>query len=78
MTYAARLERLVELAPSTKLMLGTDGHDEPEIFLFGAQVIKEAWVSVESRLHQAGLPLARIQALKQSMFEANARQLYGL
>jgi predicted TIM-barrel fold metal-dependent hydrolase len=77
-TFASRLMRLVELAPPNRLMLGTDGHAEPELFWFGAQVLKDAWAAAEVRLRSEGVARRWIELTRHSLFEGNARDVYGL
>lgn len=77
-TTADRLLRLMDLAPASKLLMGTDGYHEPELFWFAANILREGWIDVRQRLSDAGARagwLARAEAL---MFEETAMELYGL
>jgi len=46
LTTPDRLLRILDLAPATKVLVGTDGHAEPELFWFGASALREAWETV--------------------------------
>ena len=77
-TTADRLLRLVDLAPGAKLLMGTDGYHEPELFWFAATVLHEAWGEVRTRLAGAGARAGSLDRMGSMMFEDNARELYGL
>jgi uncharacterized protein len=78
MTTADRLLRLLDLAPATKVLLGTDGHAEPELFWFGAEMLREAWHAVAGRLREAGARARWVDGVESAIFEGNARRLYGI
>jgi predicted TIM-barrel fold metal-dependent hydrolase len=78
LTTADRLFRLLDLAPAAKLLLGTDGHGEPESFWLAATVLTEAWQQVRSRLSEAGLRREWLDDVEDRLFQRNARELYGL
>jgi hypothetical protein len=73
-----RLARLVDLAPTTKVLAGTDGHGEPEVFWFAAHVLRDAWRQVAVGLEVAGARHAWVEEAGRAIFEDNARRLYGL
>lgn len=76
-TVADRLLRVVELAPTDRVTVGTDGHGEPETLWFAAHVLYEAWSEVASRLRAAGARPAWVDRAHDAIFDANARSLYG-
>lgn len=76
-TLADRLLRIVELAPATKVVMGTDGHGAPETLWFGARMLRSAW----QRAREAMADLAGddwLRETEESIFEANARRLYRI
>jgi predicted TIM-barrel fold metal-dependent hydrolase len=75
---ADRLARILELAPATKVLLGTDGHGQPETFWFAATLLREAWQEVLSRMAAAGARDSWLQDAEERVFERNARELYRL
>jgi predicted TIM-barrel fold metal-dependent hydrolase len=76
-TSADRLLRLVELAPTGRILVGSDGHGPPETHWFALGVIRDAWARV-----RAGLGgLARdgwLDDVERAILADNARTLYGL
>lgn len=78
LTVADRLGRLLELAPAAKVVLGTDGHSEPETFWFAATLLGEAWAEVRSRMEEAGARASWLGDVEARIFERNARELYRL
>jgi uncharacterized protein len=75
---ANRLAKLVDLAPSQKVLLGTDGHSEPETHWFASTILAEAWEEVCDRLAIAGARTSWLRDARDDIFEKNARSLYGL
>lgn len=76
-TTADRLLRLLDLAPSRRLLLGSDGHGSPETHWFALHVLRDAWQEVRGRLSE----VARTEWLDQvqdDLFTDNARRLYHL
>ena len=53
-TFGARLLAMLDLAPAEKLLLGTDGHDQPEIFWYGAWVVRTGWQLARRQLEETG------------------------
>lgn len=78
LTTADRLLRMLDLAPATKVLLGTDGHGEPELFWFGGRVLHDAWRSVARTMEEAGARHAWLDGVRHMIFEGNARRLYGI
>jgi len=78
LTAADHLLRLIDLAPAGKVLMGTDGHHEPELFWFGALVLQQAWEQVRVKLAAGGARASWIDRIERAMFEENARALYGL
>lgn len=77
-TFGHRLLSMLDLAPVEKLLLGTDGHDQPEIFWHGAWVLRAGWQAAAGRLAGAGARAAWIAGVEERIFGANARAVYGL
>ncbi|MGC2192570.1 MAG: amidohydrolase family protein [Candidatus Dormiibacterota bacterium] len=75
-TVAQRLERVLELAPASRVMCGTDGHGSPETYWFAAHVLREAWAKVRQDWAAAGARKAWLTSLEDSIFRANAARLY--
>ncbi|HSL68106.1 MAG TPA: amidohydrolase family protein [Actinomycetota bacterium] len=78
LTTANRLLRLVDLAPTNRILLATDGFREPELFWFAAVVLRDAWEQVRSTLAAAGARASWLDEVEAAIFEGNARTLYGL
>ena len=78
LTVADRLARILELAPAAKVLLGTDGHGEPETFWFAATLLHEAWEQARARLSEAGARNPWLDDVEDRIFERNARELYRL
>jgi uncharacterized protein len=77
-TYADRLLRTLDLAPASKIMLGTDGYGEPEVYWFGALVLRDAWHQVSGALLRLGCRDAWLSDVARMLFNDNAKRLYGL
>lgn len=78
LTTADRLLRILDLAPSTKVLLGTDGHGEPETFWFAASVLREAWAKVAATFEEWGARSTWTEGVERAIFDHNARRLYGI
>jgi len=78
LTVADRLARILELAPAAKVLLGTDGHGEPETFWLGGRLLQEAWDETRARLSDAGAGNPWLDDVEDRIFERNARELYRL
>jgi predicted TIM-barrel fold metal-dependent hydrolase len=75
---ADRMLEILDLAPRDRVLLGSDGHNQPETHWFGCRVLADAWVDVAARLARAGAQDAWIDATRQALFEGTARAVYGL
>ena len=75
---ADRLLRLIELAPTGKVLAATDGFALPETYWFAAMLTHEAWSDVRRRLQELGAGSEWIDAATEAVFEQNARRLYRL
>jgi hypothetical protein len=76
-TTADRLLRIIDVAPTARITLGSDGHGPPESHWFGGVVLRDAWRAVRDRL--AGTASDRwLDDAERRMFEENARALYHL
>jgi predicted TIM-barrel fold metal-dependent hydrolase len=73
-----RLLRLVELAPTGKVLAGTDGFGLPETFWFAANAVREAWDAAGRVLLDAGASSGWLRTATADVFEDNARRLYGI
>jgi predicted TIM-barrel fold metal-dependent hydrolase len=73
-----RILRVLDLAPAGKVLFGTDGFNEPELFWFAAVVLRDAWAAARADLRDAGARRTWIDEMERMMFETNARELYGI
>ena len=71
-----RLVQLLELVPTDRIMLGTDGHEEPELFWFAAHVLHDSWSQAAEELLRAGADPAWIEQARLDVFDRTARTLY--
>lgn len=78
MTTANRLLRLVDLGPTNRILLATDGFQEPELYWFAALVLRDAWKQVRSTLAGAGARASWLDEVEVAIFDGNAETLYGL
>jgi predicted TIM-barrel fold metal-dependent hydrolase len=78
MTTAGSLLRLMDLAPTTRILMATDGFEEPEVYWFAAGILREAWQQVRSTLTAAGARPGWLDDAERRIFGENARALYGL
>jgi hypothetical protein len=76
-TVAERLERVLELAPASRVLCGTDGHGSPETFWFAALVLRDAWATVRRSWAARGAREAWLDGLEDAIFRANTARLYG-
>lgn len=76
-TTADRLLRLLDLAPSDRITLGSDGHGAPETHWFASVVVRDAWAAVAERLRTVARA-GWIEDARARVFEENARLLYAL
>jgi len=75
---ADRLLQMLDVAPRDRILLGSDGHGNPETHWFGCRVLIDAWTDVAQRLTAAGAREAWVRTTRQALFEGNARAVYGL
>ncbi|HVA21127.1 MAG TPA: amidohydrolase family protein [Candidatus Micrarchaeia archaeon] len=73
---ADRLLRILELAPAAKVLVGTDGHGEPETHWFAARVAQEAFSAVRERCLQLGARRSWLDEVETAIFSANTARLY--
>ncbi len=76
-TTSSRLLRLIDLAPTARLLMGSDGHGTPETHWFAVGTLRAAWKVVRDRLSD----MARAEWLdntEDALFGENARKLYHL
>jgi hypothetical protein len=74
---ADRLERILELAPASRVLSGTDGHGAPESYWFAAHLLTEAWTAVRQRWAASGAREAWLVGIEDAIFRANTARLYG-
>jgi predicted TIM-barrel fold metal-dependent hydrolase len=74
-TTADRLLRIVDLAPTDRILLGSDGHGTPETHWFAVSVLRDAWHEVRDRL-AATARAGWLDDVEQRIFAGNARALY--
>ncbi len=75
---ADRLLRILELAPAAKVLLGTDGHGQPETHWFAARTLQDAFCAVRDRCHALGARPSWVDEVETAIFRANTARLYGL
>lgn len=76
-TTADRLLRLLDVAPTDRITLGSDGHGLPESHWFGCLVLRDAWRAVREQLG-GRVGTTWLDQAGERLFEANARRLYHL
>lgn len=75
-TTADRLMRLLDLAPTSRVLVGSDGHGPPETHWFALSVLRDAWREIAVRLGPA-VRARWLDDLETAIFAANAAELYG-
>lgn len=75
---ADRLLQILDVAPRERVLLGSDGHGNPETHWFGCRVLADAWNDVATRLARAGARDQWLEATREALFEGNAREVYAL
>jgi uncharacterized protein len=75
---AQRLVEILDLAPTGRVLLGTDGHGNPETHWFAARALHDGWREAAQRLIAAGAEPAWLDATRDAIFETNAREVYSL
>jgi hypothetical protein len=77
-TTADRLLRLLDLAPTDRVLFGTDGHGSPETHWFAARTLRRAWERLRQRADSGASGRAWWDAAEQRLFHGNAEALYPL
>lgn len=76
-TSGQRLLNLIELAPTGRILVGSDGHGAPETHWYALGVLRRAWAEVRDQLGG----IARdswLDEVERAIFAGNARELYRL
>lgn len=76
-TTADRMLRLLDLCPTGRLVVGSDGHGAPETHWFALNVLRDAWSAVRERLGSA-TRASWLDDVEQAVFAGNVRALYRL
>jgi len=76
-TTADRLLRMVDLAPTHRLLLGSDGHGPPETHWFALAMLRDAWITLCDRLSGVVRP-GWLADVERRIFADNARAVYRL
>lgn len=76
-TTADRLLRLIDLAPTDRVLFGSDGHGSPETHWFALHVLREAWDEIRARL-SATTRSSWLTVAGTRMLGGNAVDLYRL
>lgn len=77
-TSGERLLRILDIAPATKVLLATDGYHQPELFWYGAHVLRDAWEHASAAMRTAGAGDSWLSEVGSMIFERNARSMYGI
>jgi len=75
---AERMLAFIDQAPRERILLGSDGHGQPETHWWGCRALLEAWPGVARRLEEAGARRSWVEGTRQAIFSGNARQVYAL
>jgi uncharacterized protein len=75
---ADRLLEVLDLAPRDRVLLGSDGHGNPETHWFGCRVLADAWRTAERTLADEGAEQTWLDETRDAIFDTNARQVYAL
>lgn len=75
---ARRLLSLLDVAPRERILLGSDGHGQPETIWFGCRSLLDAWPEVSDTLLGAGARRSWVEDAQRLMFTDNARALYRI
>jgi hypothetical protein len=73
-----RLVQMLDIAPTGRILLGSDGHGAPETHWFGCRTLLDAWRDAERLLAQAGARHDWVERTRRALFEENARAVYAL
>ncbi len=75
---AKRILEVLDVAPAGRLLLGTDGHGNPETHWFAARALHDGWREAARQLAAAGAAAPWLEATRDAIFETNARSVYAL
>jgi hypothetical protein len=70
---ADRLLTILDVAPRGRILLGSDGHGNPETQWSACRVLQDSWGEVAQRLSAASAHADWIVATREALFTANAR-----
>ncbi len=73
---AERLERVLELAPASRVLCGTDGHGLPESYWFAAHELRNAWTTVRKGWVTKGARKGWLDGVEDAIFRGNTARLY--
>lgn len=74
-----KLLSLLEMTPTSKLMIGTDGFNAPEVHWFGAKAGRRSLASALETLHRDGwLAAEDLEEIARAILHDNAARLYRL
>lgn len=76
-TTADRLLRLLDLAPTGRLLVGSDGHGVPDTHWFALTVLRDAWSVVRDRLGTVARS-SWLDETEHAVLVGNAQRLYSL
>lgn len=76
-TTADRLLRLIDLCPTGRLVVGSDGHGGPETHWFALSILRDAWAVVRERLAGSARE-SWLDDAERAIFAGNVQQLYRL
>lgn len=76
-TTADRLLRLLDLAPTGRITVGSDGHGLPETHWFALGILRDAWSVIRERLNTV-VRVSWLEDVERNIFGDNARSLYRL
>ncbi len=78
--FSSIFQEALALAPYGKMLIGTDGHSQPESFWWAARTCRQALPSVARRCKEDGLAMSskELGQIERSIFYDNALRLYKL
>jgi predicted TIM-barrel fold metal-dependent hydrolase len=76
-TSGQRLLNLIELAPTGRILVGSDGHGAPETHWHALWVLRRAWAEVRDLLGGTARN-TWLDEVEKAIFAGNARELYRL
>lgn len=72
------LLQVLDIAPYSKVILGTDGHGQPETHYFAAKILTDAVDEATTRLSALGIATTWTREMAGALRNQNARDIYGL